>query len=78
MVHNFVLCLDGNTLTRSSGSESLRHGDVGKRQREIFDILVGCWRSCIEAGDGSDLDLLENDNEVPQRPFIADVIIANP
>ena len=60
------------------GFESLRRGDVGKRQREIFDILLGCWRSCIEAGDGMDAEFLE-DNDVGQpRPFVADVIIANP
>ena len=60
------------------GFESLRRGDVGKRQREIFDILLGCWRSCIEAGDGMDLDFPEDDNGGPPRPFVADVIIANP
>ena len=60
------------------GFESLRRGDVGKRQREIFDILLGCWRSCIEAGDGTDLELLEDDDGAQPRPFVADVIIANP
>jgi len=60
------------------GFESLRRGDVGKRQKEIFEILLGCWRSCIEAGDGMDLDFPEDDNGGQSRPFVADVIIANP
>lgn len=60
------------------GFDSLRHGDVGKRQREIFDILLGCWRSCIEAGDGMDLDFSEDQDGGQSRPFVADAIIANP
>ena len=60
------------------GFDSLRHGDVGKRQREIFDILLGCWRSCIEPGDGMNLEFPEDNSGEHPRPFIADVIIANP
>ena len=60
------------------GFESLRHGDVGKRQHEIFTILLGCWRSCIEAGDGMDSEIPEDDISDQARPFVADVIIANP
>ena len=60
------------------GFESLRHGDVGKKQKEIFEILIGCWRSCIEAGDGMDLDFPEDDIRDQPQPFVADVIIANP
>ena len=61
------------------GFDSIRQGDVGKRQHEIFTILLGCWRSCIEAGDGTDADLpLEDDLVTVARPFVADVIIANP
>ena len=60
------------------GIDSLRHGDVGKRQKEIFDILLGCWRSCIESGDGMDNDLFEDTGEDQPRPFVADAIIANP
>ena len=56
------------------GVESLRHGDVGKRQQEIWEILLGCWRSCIETGDGMD----EETGEEDPRPFVADAIIANP
>lgn len=60
------------------GVESLRGGEVGKRQREIFEILLGCWRSCMEAGDGMDLDSPDDDNRDQPHPFIADAIIANP
>lgn len=53
--------------------DSFKKGEISKRRREIEGILEGCWRSCIEAGDGM-ADKL-NDSSVP---FVADVIIANP
>ncbi|KAH8901727.1 UDP-Glycosyltransferase/glycogen phosphorylase [Thozetella sp. PMI_491] len=46
--------------------ESLRGGDVGKKRRMMKEILQGCWSSCIEP------------DSVSKRPFVADVIIANP
>jgi len=74
------------------GFDSLKSGDVGKRRKGMEEIVLGCWRSCIEAGDGlgpapprresSDSFGLEggiNMNSNPgDRPFIADAIIANP
>ena len=74
------------------GFDSLKSGDVGKRRKGMEEILVGCWRSCIEAGDGlgpapntQSSDHLPNvDNGIDldaspsSRPFIADAIIANP
>ncbi len=71
------------------GFETLRSGDVGKRRKGIYEILKGCWRSCIEPGDGTGVpandDQLEDSGAtVPvivdeeAQPFIADVIIANP
>ena len=60
------------------GFDSVRHGDIGKRQNEIWEILIGCWRSCIEPGNGMDLDSLDDDIQSNPRPFVADVIIANP
>ena len=73
------------------GFDTLRSGDIGKRRRGIAGMLKGCWRSCIEAGDGMDLG---SDNSIEDwmsattsssvrgdpaaRPFIADAIIANP
>ncbi|KAL8831072.1 MAG: hypothetical protein Q9170_005452 [Blastenia crenularia] len=35
------------------GMDSLRSGDVGKRRKGMFEIVQGCWRSCIEIGDGT-------------------------
>lgn len=74
------------------GMESLRSGDVGKRRKGMCEIVQGCWRSCIELGDGtgkraSDDDLdswsgLNSDSgmdiDPTAKPFVADAIIANP
>lgn len=70
------------------GFDSLKNGDVGKRRKGIYDIIIGCWRSCIEAGDGmggrlpSDALLEEGGISLGadplMKPFIADAIIANP
>ncbi|KZF22019.1 glycosyltransferase family 1 protein [Xylona heveae TC161] len=73
------------------GFETLRNGDVGKRRRAMYDIFRGCWRSCIEAGDGTGIEASDSnlddfasfDSGVSlsadaQRPFVADAIIANP
>ncbi|KAJ5113421.1 hypothetical protein N7456_001955 [Penicillium angulare] len=46
--------------------ETLRGGEVKKKQVMIATMLDGCWRSCIE------------DDPVTQEPFVADAIIANP
>ncbi|KAL9595222.1 MAG: hypothetical protein Q9179_005061 [Wetmoreana sp. 5 TL-2023] len=35
------------------GVDSLRSGDVGKRRKGMCEIVQGCWRSCIEIGDGT-------------------------
>lgn len=32
--------------------ESIKSGDATRRRREMFEIFKGCWRSCIETGDG--------------------------
>jgi hypothetical protein len=55
------------------------------------EIVLGCWRSCIEAGDGLgapvktdsttslNFDAGINLDAAPlDKPFIADAIIANP
>ncbi len=74
------------------GIESLKSGDVGKRRKGMEEIVLGCWRSCIEAGDGlgappatlsseSDegFEAGINMNTNPaDKPFIADAVIANP
>ena len=74
------------------GMDSLRSGDVGKRRKGMYDILQGCWRSCIEVGDGTGMrasdDHLDSrssldsgigmDSDPSAKPFVADAIIANP
>ena len=74
------------------GMESLRSGDVGKRRKGMYEIVQGCWRSCIEVGDGTGVsasdDQLDSrtsldsgigmDGDPSARPFVADAIIANP
>ncbi|KAM0583636.1 hypothetical protein ACHAQF_008401 [Verticillium nonalfalfae] len=46
--------------------ESLRGGDIGRKRRMMHDMLRGCWQSCVEP------------DPLSRRPFVADVIIANP
>ena len=61
------------------GKESWKAGDVGKRRADIGQILEGCWRSCIEAGDGMGGETMVDDVRVEaDKCFIADAIIANP
>lgn len=57
---------------------SLKAGDVGARKKDIEHILAGCWRSCIETGDGMDEPQDSSEAKGPALPFIADAIIANP
>ncbi|KAH7407275.1 hypothetical protein BKA64DRAFT_666200 [Cadophora sp. MPI-SDFR-AT-0126] len=62
------------------GMESLRAGDVGAQRASIAEIIEGCWRGCIEAGDGmgENSDKKYTREEEIERLFIADAIIANP
>lgn len=68
------------------GKESWKSGEVGKRRAEFAIILEGCWRSCIEPGNGMGEESKEvsggtepqTPTEADNRPFIADAIIANP
>jgi UDP:flavonoid glycosyltransferase YjiC (YdhE family) len=73
------------------GFDAMRNGDIGKRRKGIHEMITGCWRSCIEAGDGTGLEasdaLLDGrsfDSGVSiggdpmSKPFVADAIIANP
>lgn len=52
--------------------QALVTGDVKLQRKNIHQILQGCWRSCIEPGDGSGVHYGD------AKPFIADAIIANP
>lgn len=42
------------------GFDTLRSGDIGKRRKNIADMVAGCWRSCIEAGDGTGAGASDN------------------
>jgi hypothetical protein len=65
------------------GMRAIRSGTIQKRRREMKTILSGCWRSFFEAGDGTYLHQVPGDSrgvalDSCMRPFVADVIIANP
>jgi len=73
------------------GFDSLRSGDVGKRRKQIGEMIQGAWRSCYEAGDGQMREFKDSDQPIENwidstqgegpdlgRPFVADAIIANP
>jgi hypothetical protein len=61
------------------GIDSFTSGDVFKRRKEMQEVLTGCWRSCVEAGDGTGPPLEDGySGAEADRPFIADAIIANP
>jgi len=74
------------------GMDSLKSGDVGKRRKGMYEIVQGCWRSCIEVGDGTGVqacdDTLDSrsnhdsgigmEGDPSARPFVAGAIIANP
>lgn len=53
--------------------ETLLKGDIQKRRQGIREVLDGCWRSCIEAGNG-----MPEREWRASKPFVADAIIANP
>lgn len=73
------------------GIDALKNGEIAKRRKGIEEIVMGCWRSCIETGDGlgpaprfsrkdEDIppDTIPVMGDLTHRPFVADVIIANP
>lgn len=73
------------------GFDAVTSGEVTKRRKGIEQIIYGCWRSCIEAGDGlGPAPRLERRRNVSNdgstsiildpsnKPFVADAIIANP
>lgn len=68
---------------------AVRKGEVYRRRRAIRDMLRGCWRSCFEPTDGhsprpgpsrvfTKKAKKSFDRAAEPRPFVADVIIANP
>lgn len=73
------------------GPRMIRSGAIRRHRRDIRSILCGCWRSCWESGDGTQLRQMPDslspggglsngggDANLYHRPFVADAIIANP
>ena len=72
------------------GFDALKSGEITKRRKGIEEIILGCWRSCIETGKGlgpaPSFSRLERDAtgvnidsyDPMNKPFVADAIIANP
>lgn len=62
------------------GKESLRAGDVAKRRKGMWEMIIGGWRACIEPGDGMSYQpaIERGARGPPGIPFVADAIIANP
>ncbi|TVY24035.1 Sterol 3-beta-glucosyltransferase [Lachnellula hyalina] len=57
--------------------DALRGGDVARQRKMVASMMEGCWRACIEDGDGM-CDLMGEKRIVKGTPFVADVIVANP
>ncbi|KAI9895084.1 MAG: hypothetical protein M1814_000309 [Vezdaea aestivalis] len=51
--------------------ETLRSGEIARRQKGMAETIQGCWRSCYETGNGIE-------SQPGDFPFVADAIIANP
>ncbi|KAF7550013.1 hypothetical protein G7Z17_g6002 [Cylindrodendrum hubeiense] len=63
------------------GFDAITSGEVSKRRRGIEEILMGCWRSCIEGGNGlGPAQTLAKSEPLDAKGdlFIAHAIIANP
>lgn len=54
------------------GRQAILEGEIGKKRKAMAEMFEGCWRSCVEAGNGMGA------HEPESRPFIANAIIANP
>jgi hypothetical protein len=75
------------------GMDSLRSGDVSKRRKGMWEILLGGWQACAEpplitifGTEAYRILGIEPGDGTPEgvgdpagnKPFIADAIIANP
>jgi len=60
--------------------DALKSGDVKQQRRNMYGILKGCWRSCIEpeSGPGAHENAGPSIHHSRAIPFVADAIIANP
>jgi hypothetical protein len=63
--------------------KTIRSGAIQQHRRDMGDIISGCWRSCVETGDGtqgheaSDNSATDGADHLTV-PFVADAIVANP
>ncbi|KAL7821888.1 UDP-Glycosyltransferase/glycogen phosphorylase [Trichoderma gracile] len=72
------------------GIDALKSGEIRRRRKGVQEMMLGCWRSCIEAGDGLGpppephrrMEQWDPSAGMPgdpnHEPFVADAIIANP
>lgn len=68
------------------GFDAIKSGEITRRRKGISEMLLGCWRSCIEAGDGlgpappttNEPVNFDNIRDDGRETFVADAIIANP
>ena len=62
------------------GKESMRAGDVQKRRKGMWEMMLGGWRACIEPGNGMGYQpaMERGSRGASGTPFVADAIIANP
>ncbi|GFF59046.1 sterol 3-beta-glucosyltransferase [Aspergillus udagawae] len=65
------------------GFETIRSGAIQQHRRDMGDIISGCWRSCVETGDGTQGHEAPSDSATDgadhlTAPFVADAIVANP
>jgi len=65
--------------------DAILDGNVRRHRKGVYGLMEGCWRSCVESGNGLDPGAIESSdglrlarNRVSSQPFVADVIIANP
>lgn len=65
--------------------DALRSGDVRRHRDGVYSLMKGCWRACVESGNGLNLDTHgsgdasgSGSKRASNRPFVADVIIGNP
>jgi hypothetical protein len=52
--------------------DAVRSGDVKIQRQNMANILDGCWKSCVESGDGITRGVSK------PKHFVADAIISNP
>ena len=66
---------------------ALRHGEIAKRRRSMRDMIHASWRACFEPGAASTNHsrrrnstkaLKSRTTQSDPKPFVADVIVANP